>query len=76
MVLAYSDQHEIADLTVGELARLIAVLRRANTILGNMAMENEGAIFRRWPISHEPLRGDAKNLLPEIDAVLKIHEQR
>jgi hypothetical protein len=35
-----------------------------------MAKENEGAIFNRWPIHHEPLRSDARNLLPLIDEVL------
>lgn len=68
------DPHEIADLTLGELARLVGVLERARTILGNMAQENEGAIFNRWPISHEPLRADAKGLLPEIDDVLRTHQ--
>jgi hypothetical protein len=45
-------------------------LRRCQTVLGNMAQENEGAIFNRWPINHEPLRNDARNLLPVIDAAL------
>lgn len=51
----------------------LCVLERARTILGNMAMENVGLLnfVRRWPISHEPLRTDAKNLLPEIGRVLK-----
>lgn len=35
-----------------------------------MAQENEGAIFNRWPIHHEPLRADAKNVVPVIDAFL------
>ncbi len=75
MSLRYDDQHEIADLTLGELARLVGVLERARTILANMAAENGGpmAIFNRWPISHEPLRADAKGLLPEIDDVLRVH---
>lgn len=46
------------------------VLERCRTVLGNMAKENEGAIFFRWPIHHEPLRGDARNLLPLIDEAL------
>lgn len=52
-----------------------AVLERCRTILGNMAKENETlrdqfSYGSRWPISHEPLRADAKNLLPEIDRAL------
>lgn len=43
------------------------LLGRCRTVLGNMARENEGAIFNRWPISHEPLRADARNLLPLIE---------
>ncbi len=38
-------------------------LTSANVILGNMAQENDGFLaifFNRWPISHEPLRHDAK----------------
>lgn len=53
--------------------RLRALLERARTILGNMALENDPRIafkFQRWPISHEPLRADARALLPEIDAAL------
>lgn len=50
------------------------VLRRAHTILANMAAENEGflnaAFGRRWPISHEPLRADARALLPELELML------
>jgi hypothetical protein len=48
------------------------VLERCRTVLGNMALENEGRarIFRRWQISDEPLRNDAKNLLPLIDEIL------
>jgi len=53
-----------------EVARLRGVLTRCRTILGNMAKENEGAIFCRWPISHEPLRADARHLLPIIDEAL------
>lgn len=47
------------------------ILQRCRTVLANMALENEGAIFRRWPINHEPLRADARNLLPLIDDVLR-----
>ena len=46
-------------------------LRRCRTVLGNMAEEREGAIFNRWPINHEPLRADARRLLPVIDAALE-----
>lgn len=49
---------------------LADTLTRAQTVLANMAQENEGAIFNRWPISHEPLRADAKALLPLINEVL------
>lgn len=53
-----------------ELAHVLYVLSRCHTVLFNMAQENEGAIFFRWPINHEPLRHDARNLLPLIDEVL------
>lgn len=56
-----------------EREAFINVLTRCRTVLGNMALEREGAIFNRWPISHEPLRADAKNLLQLIDEVLR-HE--
>lgn len=49
------------------IERLTGLLGRCRTVLGNMARENEGATFFRWPINHEPLRADAKNLLPLID---------
>jgi len=55
---------------------LVNVLERCRTVLGNMAMENEGAVFNRWPIHHEPLRNDARNLLPVIDAVLCYDDER
>jgi hypothetical protein len=73
MPLRFDDQHEIADVTMGELARLVGALERCRTVLGNMALENEGAFFNRWPICHEPLRADAKGLLPEIDDVLRVY---
>ena len=57
-------------MTTPTQAQIEAALRRARVILANMAQENEGAIFNRWPINHEPLRNDAKNALPEIDAAL------
>jgi hypothetical protein len=52
------------------VARLETALQRAQTILANMAQENKGAVFNRWPINHEPLRADAQSLLPIIDAAL------
>lgn len=52
------------------LDKALTVLGRCHTVLFNMAKENEGAIFNRWPIHHEPLRSDARNLLPLIDEVL------
>jgi hypothetical protein len=40
-----------------------------------MAEEREGLLAaitgRRWPINHEPLRADAKHLVPLIDDVLE-----
>lgn len=47
-----------------------ALLERCRTVLGNMAMENPGSWFFRWPIHHEPLRADARELLPLIDAAI------
>lgn len=55
-----------------ENERLRELLERCRTVLGNMAIENEGAVFNRWPINHEPLRNDARNLLPLIDAALAL----
>jgi hypothetical protein len=71
----YDDVHVIADITVGELARLVCAIHRARTILANMAEENPnaGVFASRWPISHEPLRADARNLLPELNEILRIH---
>ena len=40
----------------------------ARPVLTNMALENKGAIFNRWPISHEPLRSDARHALEYIDS--------
>ena len=57
--------------TLAALETTKAALRRCRTVLGNMALENEGAIINRWPISHEPLRADARGLLPVIDAALE-----
>jgi len=54
---------------------LIQLLMRCRTVLGNMAEENEGAIFNRWPINHEPLRADAKGLVPLLDEALRQHHE-
>lgn len=54
-----------------EVEALRLLLARCRTILGSMAKENESAIFNRWPINHEPLRADARALLPEIDKALE-----
>lgn len=43
------------------------------TVLNNMALEHTTgwrSIFARWPINHEPLRSDARNLLPIVDDVM------
>lgn len=55
-----------------ENERQLILLERCYTVLGNMARENTGwrAFFRRWPISHEPLRSDAKNLMPLLVTAL------
>ncbi|UGB26399.1 hypothetical protein LPC10_01925 [Methylorubrum sp. B1-46] len=48
-------------------------LDRTRNVLNNMAMEHETgwrSIFARWPIHHEPLRSDARGLLPVVDAAL------
>jgi hypothetical protein len=52
--------------------RLRATLVRCQTVLSNMALENERAWLGigRWPIHHEPLRADARHLLPDIERVL------
>lgn len=58
--------------TASREQRLEDVLRRARTVLANMAQENEGirVVLKRWPIDHEPLRNDARHLLPLIDEAL------
>lgn len=54
-----------------EPQRMRLVLERCRTVLANMALENDGSfLMPRWPIHHEPLRNDAKNLLPLIDGAL------
>lgn len=43
-------------------------------VLRNMALENRESLnpFKtRWPIHHEPLRADARALVPRIEALLK-----
>lgn len=66
---------EISDLQFhhdDEVCRLQGLLRRCRTVLSNMARENEGWLrfIKRWPISHEPLRSDARHLVPLIDEAL------
>ena len=56
------------------VADLEKALARCLVILENMALENEGAIFNRWPINHEPLRADAKGVIPIARAALKPKE--
>lgn len=52
------------------MGEAVHVLERCQTVLGNMALENKGAIFSRWPINHEPLRADAKALVPIVAAAI------
>lgn len=66
----YEDMKIRAERAESALADKARILERCRFVLGNMAQENVGAIFNRWPISHEPLRNDARGLLPDIDAVL------
>jgi len=50
---------------------LQSLLADCHAVLSNMALENPSNWnpFRsRWPISHEPLRADARALLPRIEA--------
>lgn len=52
-------------------AQLLRLLERSRNILGNMALEREGFFLgSRWAIDAEPLRADARNLLPDIEAAL------
>ncbi len=64
------------DALTADRNRLLGLLGRCRTILANMALEREGAIFRRWPINHEPLRGDAKGVLPLIDAAIEGNDEQ
>lgn len=58
-----------------DIENLENLLARARTILNNMAWQREGfwatLANGRWFIHHEPLRNDAKNLLPLIDEALR-----
>ena len=56
-----------------KIRALRLLLERCRTVLGNMALENKGAnpLRRRWPFHHEPLRNDARGLLPVIDMALR-----
>ena len=71
------DQESYMRLRDGQAAEALlreagGVVRRARNVLNNMAMENKGAWWpsARWPIHHEPLRSDAKNVVPVLDAFL------
>lgn len=71
------DDLSLADEAADRIEKLEFTLERCRTVLGNMASEYEradrGWSFGwepRWKIHHEPLRADAKNLLPIIDEAL------
>lgn len=52
-------------------ADLRMLLSRCATILGNMAKQETNVLgITSWSISHEPLRSDARNLLPLINRTL------
>lgn len=61
-----------ADKAEAERRLALIMLDRCRTILSNLARENEGAIFDRWLIKAEPLRADAKRLLPELAELLGV----
>ena len=61
-----------ADKAEAERRLALIMLDHCRTILSNLARENEGAIFDRWPIKAEPLRADAKRLLPELAELLGV----
>ena len=64
---------EEIDRLAAENVDLRHALGRTRNVLNNMAMEHATgwrSIFARWPIHHEPLRSDARGLLPVIDAAL------
>jgi hypothetical protein len=72
--LAAKIARRIREIPVPDDANVLRLLERAQTILGNMAAEEHAGFpffgATRWKISDEPLRADAKNLLPLIDAAL------
>ena len=47
-----------------------AVLDSVLVLLRNLSAENESPLFNRWPINHEPLRADARRLLPELEKLI------
>lgn len=54
-----------------EKVQLRAAVSRAKTVLENMAEKShEPWPWSRWAIHHEPLRVDAENLLPILNAAL------
>ena len=59
-----SEYRETLNCAADRIEQLKTALRWSMNILENMAQENEGAIFFRWPIHHEPLRADARAFLP------------
>lgn len=63
-------------LTPDDADVLYAMLERCRTVLGNMAEERPGVLNAllglRWPMNHEPLRADARNLLTMIDELLPV----
>ncbi len=62
------------NLTFSEPIYMHYLLIRARTILENMARENDRKWWQfwisRWDINDEPLRNDARNLLPLIKEYL------
>jgi hypothetical protein len=64
-----------AERAEAELSVAYILLDRCRTVLANMAMENEGAVFNRWKIKAEPLRNDARGLLPDLDDMLGIRDE-
>lgn len=73
----FEDHDHLLDagwLTPDDASARDQLLRRCRTVLANMALERPGfwasLLGRRWPINHEPLRGDARNLVPLIDELI------
>lgn len=58
------------------LDALKAALTRTHVVLANMAAEIQPhrPWHSRWPIHHEPLRADARRMLPIVDAALALAE--